>query len=141
MDVSSDIVTAWARFLQILSPHIHSALSLFYILVSSPALRERLQLSKNYRYFRVRFLEPLRAVCHAFAADLKQNGGAGQLEAAVGEDVCHTGMIRSVDLISSILGRIEDAVGEAFVVPVAELEEPSKEDIEAEKEIRYKTAY
>ena len=123
LDLEDSILPSWTRFVQVTSSSIHSALSLFYILVSWPALRQRLQIPKTYRYFRTRFLEPLRAVCHAFAADLKMNGGAGLLEDAFGDGLVHAGMMRSVEIISAVLARIEDAVGDAFVVDLAELEE------------------
>ncbi|KAL4889510.1 YAP-binding/ALF4/Glomulin [Aspergillus ambiguus] len=129
LNVSSDIVASWIKFSQTLTPSIHAALNLYYILVSSTDLRNQLQLGKTYLFFRSRFLEPLKTLLHAFQADLTQNGGDGKIEAAVGENMCHMGMARSVDLISHALEQVEDVVGDAFVVSDAELQEPSADDI------------
>lgn len=137
LNTTSDIVASWSRFTQILTPPIHSALSLYYILISSPALRDRLQLGKSYGYFRTRFLEPLRSVIRAFEADLTQNGGSGQLEAVVGESMCQIGMMRSVGVVSNVLGQVEDVVGDVF--DGSELEGPSTEDVRIVEEIRDKT--
>ena len=139
LDVSSDIVASWIKFSQTLTPSIHAALSLYYILVSSPKLRERLQLEKTYIYFRNRFLEPLKSLCHAFEADLTGNGGDGRIQASVGEDMCQVGMARSVGLISHTLEQVEDAVGDAFVLSDAELQEPSADDIARVDAIRNDT--
>lgn len=124
MDVS-DILASFTHFVQITSPQIHSSLSLYYILISSNLSREKLQIPKTYQYFRTRFLEPLRAVCHGFVADLKQNGGPGRLEDTLGEEFVHSAMMMSVDLINGLLERIEDVVGDAFVVDIDQLEESS----------------
>ncbi|KAL5355830.1 DUF1760-domain-containing protein [Aspergillus floccosus] len=139
LNVSSDIVASWIKFSQSLAPSIHAALSLYYILVSSADLRSRLQLGKTYLFFRNRFLEPLKTLLHAFQADLTQNGGDGKIESAVGEDMCHTGMARSVELISHALEKVEDVVGDAFVVSDAELQEPSADDIARVDKIRKAT--
>ncbi|GAB1214664.1 hypothetical protein ATERTT37_003828 [Aspergillus terreus] len=139
LNVSSDIVASWIKFSQSLVPSIHAALNLYYILVSSADLRSRLQLGKTYLFFRNRFLEPLKTLLHAFQADLTQNGGDGKIESAVGEDMCHTGMARSVELISHALEQVEDVVGDAFVVSDAELQEPSADDIARVDKIRKAT--
>lgn len=122
LNLTSDIAASWIRFSQILTPSIHSALNLYYILLSSPVFREKLQLQKAYLYFRTKFLDPLKSVCHAFESDMKQNGGEGRIEDAVGEEMCQIGMIRSVGVIGDVLERVEDVVGDAFVVPEGELE-------------------
>ncbi|PYH98478.1 DUF1760-domain-containing protein [Aspergillus ellipticus CBS 707.79] len=140
MNVSSDLAASWIKFSQTLTPSIHSALSLYYILVSTPHLRKQLQLEKTYVYFRNRFLEPLKSLCHAFEADLKENGGDGKIEAAVGENLCQVGMARSVGLVSHMLEQVEDAVGEAFVLNDSELPEPSADDIARVDTIRRETS-
>ncbi|KAI9930416.1 hypothetical protein ASPWEDRAFT_460265 [Aspergillus wentii DTO 134E9] len=140
LNVSSEIVASWTKFSQTLTPSIHAALSLYYVLVSSSFLRERLQLEKTYVYFRNRFLEPLKSLCHAFEADLSNNGGDGRIEAAVGESMCEVGMARSVGLITHVLEQVEDAVGDAFVLTDAELQEPSADDIARVDAIRKETS-
>lgn len=139
LDVSSEIVPSWIKFSQTLTPSIHAALSLYYILISSPKLRERLHLDKTYAYFRNRFLEPLKSLCHAFEADLTDHGGAGRIQVAVGDDMCEVGMARSVGLVSHTLEQVEDAVGDAFVLSDAELQEPSADDKAREEAIRRET--
>ncbi|KAF7596703.1 hypothetical protein BBP40_000131 [Aspergillus hancockii] len=140
LNVSSDIVASWTKFSQSLTPSVHSAVNLYYILVSSPTLRAQLQLEKTYIYFRNRFLEPLKSVLHAFESDLTQNGGEGKIEAAIGEDMCQVGMARSVGLVSHAVEQVEDAVGDAFVVADSELQEPSTDDIARVDKIREETA-
>ncbi|OJJ97159.1 hypothetical protein ASPACDRAFT_32823 [Aspergillus aculeatus ATCC 16872] len=140
MNVSSDLVASWIKFSQTLTPSIHAALSLYYLLVSSPNLRRQLQLEKTYIYFRNRFLEPLKSLCHAFEADLTVNGGEGKIEAAVGEDLTQIGMGRSVGLVSHALEQVEEAVGEAFVLKNSELPEPSADDIARVDMIRKETS-
>ncbi|PLN79111.1 DUF1760-domain-containing protein [Aspergillus taichungensis] len=139
LNVTTDIVPSWIDFSQTLAPWIHSALSLYYLLISSPTLRTTLQLEKTYVFFRNRFLEPLKSVCHAFEADLVANGGDGRIEAAVGEDMCEAGMARSVGLIGHALDQVEDAVGDAFVMEDQELQEPSADDIARVDQIRKET--
>ncbi|RAH67680.1 uncharacterized protein BO66DRAFT_403632 [Aspergillus aculeatinus CBS 121060] len=140
MNVSSDLVASWIKFSQTLTPSIHAALSLYYLIVSSPDLRRQLQLEKTYIYFRNRFLEPLKSLCHAFEADLTVNGGEGKIEAAVGEDLTQIGMARSVGLVSHALEQVEEAVGEAFVLKSSELPEPSADDIARVDMIRKETS-
>ncbi|RDW79251.1 uncharacterized protein DSM5745_06103 [Aspergillus mulundensis] len=140
LDVSADLVTAWVRFTQKSSPSIHSALNLYYILISSDELRGKLQLEKTYVYFRHRFLEPLKAICGAFTADLTANGGDGKIESSVGEDMVKVGTARSVNLILHIVEQVEDAVSEAFVLGDAELQEPSADDIARVDAIRKETS-
>lgn len=139
LNVSTDIVASWVRFSQTLAPSIHAALSLYYILVSSPALRTQLQLAKTHLYFRTRLLEPLKTLCHTFEADLPQNGGEGRIEAAVGEETCQIGMARSVGLIAHVVEQVEDAVGNALAPPDLELQEPSADDIARVGAIRKET--
>ncbi|KAL4975593.1 YAP-binding/ALF4/Glomulin [Aspergillus desertorum] len=139
-DVSSDLVTSWVQFTQTLSPSVHSALNLYYILISSTELRSQLQLEKTYMYFRNRFLEPVKSICGAFIADLTENGGDGKIEASVGEDMVKVGTARSVNLILHVVEQVEDAVNEAFVLGDAELQEPSADDIARVDAIRKATS-
>ncbi|KAL5045456.1 hypothetical protein BDW71DRAFT_214990 [Aspergillus fruticulosus] len=139
LDVSSDLVTSWVRFTQTLSPSIHSALNLYYILISSTDLRSQLQLEKTHVYFRNRFLEPVKWICGAFSADLTENGGDGKIECSVGEDMVRVGTARSINLILHVVEQVEDAVNEAFVLGDAELQEPSADDIARVDAIRKAT--
>jgi len=140
IDVSSDLLTSWVKFTQLLSPSIHSALNLYYVLISSKQLRSQLQLEKTYAYFRSRFLDPVKSICSAFKADLTENGGDGKIEASVGEDAVKIGTARSVNLILHIVEQVENALSEAFVVGDAELQEPSADDIARVNAIRKETA-
>ncbi|KAL2864513.1 uncharacterized protein BJX67DRAFT_383765 [Aspergillus lucknowensis] len=140
LDVSSDLVAAWVRFTQTLSPAIHSALNLYYILISSSQLRTQLQLEKTYVYFRNRFLEPVKSICSAFTADLPSNGGDGKIESAVGQDMVKVGIARSINLVLHVVERVEDAVSEAFVLGDAELQEPSADDIARVDALRKETS-
>ncbi|KNG85645.1 hypothetical protein ANOM_005571 [Aspergillus nomiae NRRL 13137] len=140
LNVSSDIVASWIKFSQTLTPSIHAALSLYYILLSSSTLRAQLQLEKTYIYFRNRFLEPLKSLLHAFESDLTQNGGDGKIESAVGENMCQVGMARSVGLVSHAVEQVEDAVSDAFVGADDELQEPSMDDVARVDKIRKETA-
>lgn len=140
LDVSSEIVASWIKFSQTLTPSIHAALGLYYILVSSPKLRDRLQLEKTYIHFRNRFLEPLKSLCHAFEADMTAHRGEGRIQAAVGDDMVEVGMARSVGVVSHTLEQVEDAVGDAFVLSDKELQEPSADDIARVEDIRRETA-
>ncbi|KAL4871100.1 hypothetical protein BDV12DRAFT_183989 [Aspergillus spectabilis] len=140
LDISSDLVTSFVRFTQTLSPAIHSALNLYYILISSPQLCSQLQLEKTYVYFRNRFLQPLKTICGAFTADLPENGGDGKIESAVGEDMVQIGIARSVNLVLHVADQVEEEVCEAFVVGDAELQEPSADDIARVDAIRKETS-
>ncbi|KAL4883357.1 YAP-binding/ALF4/Glomulin [Aspergillus karnatakaensis] len=137
---SSDLVASFVQFTQALSPAIHSALNLYYVLISSPQLRSQLQLEKTYVYFRNRFLQPLKAICSAFTADLPANGGDGNIESAVGEDMVQIGIARSVNLVMHVADQVEEAVCEAFVVGDEELQEPSADDIARVDAIRKETS-
>ncbi|KAL2819191.1 YAP-binding/ALF4/Glomulin [Aspergillus granulosus] len=136
---SGDLVTSWIRFTQTASPAIHSALNLYYILLSSPNLQMTLQLEKTYLYFRNRFLEPLKAILAAFTADLTENGGDGKIAASVGDDMVEIGMARSVKLVEHIVNQIEDVMREVFVLGDADLQEPSADDIARVDALRKET--
>jgi hypothetical protein len=103
LNTSSGIVSSWLKFTQSLFPSIHAALSLYYILISSESLRKRLKLEDSYPDFCSKFLTPLKSLCHEFEC------GQGQIEAAVGEEMCGIGMARSIGLISHLITRLEDA--------------------------------
>ncbi|KAL5335413.1 YAP-binding/ALF4/Glomulin [Aspergillus crustosus] len=137
---SSDLVTSFVQFTQALSPAIHSALNLYYVLISSSTLRTQLQLEKTYVFFRNRFLQPLKSICGAFTADLPENGGDGKIPNAVGEDMMQIGIARSVNLVTHIADQVEDVVTEAFVVGDEELQEPSADDIARVDAIRKETS-
>lgn len=139
LNVSSDIVASWIKFSQALTPAIHAAVNLYYVLVSSPRLRTQLQLEKSYVYFRDQFVDPLRALIRAFESDMPQNGGDGRIQNSVGEEVCQMGMARSVAVVSHALEKVEDVVSEVFVGVDAETQEPSTEDVARVDRIRKET--
>jgi hypothetical protein len=122
------IVATWTRLTQTQGPPLHSALNLYYLLLSSPFLREQLQLEKTVKVFRSQVLEPLRQVFHSFESDLASKGGEGVIEAAVGEEMCHVGNARSVGLIGLTLDQIEEVTSDAFGSDEADLSDHSEAD-------------
>ncbi|KAJ5980826.1 hypothetical protein N7481_008124 [Penicillium waksmanii] len=109
-----DLVQNWTRLTQTDGPALHSALNLYYLLLSSPSLRSHLHLEKTAKFFRSQVLKPLREIFRSFESDLTSKGGDGLIEAAVGEEMCQVGNDRSVGLIGLILDQIEDLVAESF---------------------------
>jgi hypothetical protein len=122
------IVATWTRLTQTQGPPLHSALSLYYLLLSSPPLREKLQLEKTVKFFRSQVLEPLRQVFHRFESDLASKGGEGVIEAAVGEEMCQVGNARCVGLIGLTLDQIEETISDAFGSDEADLSDHSQTD-------------
>ncbi|CAG8055662.1 unnamed protein product [Penicillium olsonii] len=133
---SSDLVTAWTRLTQTQGPPLHSALNLYYLLLSSTSLRSTLQLEKTVKFFRSHVLDPLRRVFHAFEVDLTAKGGEGVIEAAVGEEMCQAGNARSAGLIGLTLDQIEEIVTDVFGSDDADLAEYSDSDNAQVAEIR-----
>ncbi|KAJ9268846.1 hypothetical protein DTO212C5_5047 [Paecilomyces variotii] len=140
LDTTSGIVASWLRFSQSLAPSIHASLSLYYVLLSSPKLRQLLELEKTYPYFQNKFLAPLKSLCRAFESDLSKMGGDGRIESAIGEELCEIGMARSVGLISLLIEQVEETLADVFDIEEAALKEPSADDIAKVAEIRTKTA-
>ncbi|CAI7675301.1 unnamed protein product [Penicillium discolor] len=135
---ASDLVASWSRLTQTQGPPLHSALNLYYLLLSSPSLRERLHLEKTVKFFRGHVLGPLRQVFRSFEGDLIAKGGEGVIEAAVGEEMCQIGNARSVGLIGLTLDQIEEAVSDAFGSDEADLGEYSEVEEAKVSEIRKK---
>ncbi|KAJ5347700.1 hypothetical protein MYU51_009663 [Penicillium brevicompactum] len=133
---SSDLVVNWTRLTQTQGPPLHSALNLYYLLLSSTSLRSQLQLEKTVKFFRAHVLNPLRQTFHSFEGDLTAKGGEGVIEAAVGEEMCQVGNARSVGLIGLTLDQIEETIGDAFGSDDADLGEHSKADEAQVSEIR-----
>lgn len=133
---SSDLVTSWTRLTQTQGPPLHSALNLYYLLLSSSSLRDQLQLEKTVKFFRAHVLSPLRQVFHSFEADLTAKGGEGVIEAAVGEEMCQVGNSRSVGLIGLTLDQIEETSSDAFGADEADIGEYSDVDETRVAEIR-----
>ncbi|KAJ5328477.1 hypothetical protein N7452_008867 [Penicillium brevicompactum] len=133
---SSDLVVNWTRLTQTQGPPLHSALNLYYLLLSSTSLRSQLQLEKTVKFFRAHVLNPLRQIFHSFEGDLTAKGGEGVIEAAVGEEMCQVGNARSVGLIGLTLDQIEESIGDAFGSDDADLGEHSKADEAQVSEIR-----
>lgn len=136
---SADLLDSWTRLTQTQGPALHSALNLYYLLLSSPSLRDRLQLERTVTFFRSQVLDPLRKVFRAFEADLPANGGDGVIEAAVGEEMCQVGNARSVGLIGLTLDQIEEAVDEAFGTDETDLKGYSEAEELRVMEIRKET--
>lgn len=114
VDPSSNAVVPFLRFTQTVAPYTHAALSLYYILLSSAQLRDKLKLGKTQHAFQTKFLPRLKSTHRAFEDDLPQNGGDGQIEAAIGEDMCHAGMARSVGLLSHVIEQVEEKLAELY---------------------------
>ncbi|KAJ5956168.1 hypothetical protein N7501_010447 [Penicillium viridicatum] len=136
---TSDLVASWSRLTQTQGPPLHSALNLYYLLLSSPSLRERLHLEKTVKFFRGHVLDPLRQVFRSFEGDLIAKGGEGVIEAAVGEEMCQIGNARSVGLIGLTLDQIEEAASDAFGSDEADLGEYSETEEAKVSEIRKKS--
>ncbi|CAG8903583.1 unnamed protein product [Penicillium egyptiacum] len=123
---ASDLVASWSRLTQTQGPPLHSALNLYYLLLSSPSLRDQLHLEKTAKFFRGHVLNPLRQVFRSFEDDLTAKGGEGVIEAAVGEEMCQIGNARSVGLIGLTLDQIEETASDAFGSDEGDLSEYSE---------------
>ncbi|KAJ5121565.1 YAP-binding/Alf4/Glomulin [Penicillium bovifimosum] len=125
---ASDLVTSWSRLTQTQGPPLHSALSLYYLLLSSPSMREKLQLEKTFKFFQSCVSDPLRQLFRTFEADLTAKGGEGVIEGAVGEEMCQIGNARSVGLIGLTLNQIQETASDAFGTDEGDLSEYSEAD-------------
>lgn len=114
LDMSTGIVISWIQFSQSLAPYLHAVLNLYYVIISSPQLREQLKIDDDYTSVRENFLRPLKSICHAFEEDLVQNGGDGRIEAVVGEDICQLGMAQSVGLLFHIIEQVDEKLNDLF---------------------------
>ncbi|EED12827.1 conserved hypothetical protein [Talaromyces stipitatus ATCC 10500] len=114
LDMSAGIVVSWIRFSQSLAPYLHSALNLYYLIISSSQLREQLKIENGHTSFRKNFLKPLKSICHAFEGDLMQNGGDGRIETVVGEDMCQVGMAQSVGLLYNIIEQVDELLSDLY---------------------------
>ncbi|KAJ5650280.1 YAP-binding/Alf4/Glomulin [Penicillium longicatenatum] len=117
---SSKLIDGWISLTQTDGPALHSALNLYFLLLSSP-LRDQLHLEKTILFFRSEVLAPLRTLFRTFEADLPAKGGDGIVESAVGEEMCQAGLARSLGLIGLTLDQIEDAISEAYGTDDADL--------------------
>lgn len=136
---SKNLVVSWTRLTQTEGPSLHSALNLYFLILSSNDLRDCLQLEKTVKYFRSKVLVPLRQLFRAFEGDLAAKGGDGLIEAAVGEEMCQVGIARSVGLIGLTLDQIEEVINEHFGTDDADLKEYSGDEESLVAEIREKT--
>lgn len=135
---ASPLIDSWISLTQTDGPALHSALNLYFLLLSSP-LREQLQLEKTVPYFRDQVLDPLRVLFRTFEADLTAKGGDGIVESAVGEEMSHVGLSRSVGLIGMTLDQIEDAISEAYGTDDADLAKYSEAEVAKVNEIEQET--
>ncbi|KAJ5098106.1 hypothetical protein N7532_005107 [Penicillium argentinense] len=136
---STDLAQSWTRLTQTDGPALHSALNLYYLLLSSPFLRDHLHLEKTAKFFHSQVRTPLRDAFRSFETDLTSKGGDGLIEAAVGEEMCQVGNDRSVGLIGLILDQIEDVIADAFGTDEADLKAYSEADEARLAEIRKET--
>ncbi|KAJ5993289.1 hypothetical protein N7451_009013 [Penicillium sp. IBT 35674x] len=118
--VSSKLIDGWISLTQTEGPALHSALNLYFLLLSSP-LRDQIQLEKTVLFFRSEVLAPLRTLFRTFEADLTSKGGDGLVEAAVGVEMSQVGLSRSLGLIGLTLDQIEDVISEAYGTDDADL--------------------
>jgi hypothetical protein len=136
---SKNLVESWTRLSQTEGPSLHSALNLYFLLLSSSDLRDRLQLEKTVKYFRSKVFVPLRQLFRAFEDDLAAKGGDGLIEAAVGEEMCQVGIAQSGGLIGLTLDQIEEVINEHFGTDDADLKEYSSDEEVLVAEIRERT--
>lgn len=121
------LVASWMH-LTTQGPAIHSALNLYYILLSSESLCNRLHLEKTVPFFRNNVLNPLRKLFRDFEADLPSKGGDGLIQGSVGEEMCAIGNARSVGLIGLTLDQIDDVLNDVFGTDDADLKGYSAEE-------------
>ncbi|KAJ5760674.1 YAP-binding/Alf4/Glomulin [Penicillium odoratum] len=135
---SSKIVDSWINLTQTEGPALHSALSLYFYLLSS-SLRDQFDLAKTVVSFRNEVLAPLRTLFRTYEADLTANGGDGIVESAVGEEMAQVGLARTVGLIGLTLDQIEDATSEAYGTDDSDLTSYSEAEEAKAAEIRKET--
>lgn len=133
---SAGLVDGWIRLTQTDGPPLHSALNLYYLLLSSPE-KQHLDLEKTVLFFQNQVSKPLRELFRTFEADLTANGGDGLIEGSVGEEMCQIGIARSAGLIGLTLDQIEEVIGDAF--DLSELKTYSEADEARAAEIRRET--
>ncbi|KAJ5913711.1 hypothetical protein N7504_002594 [Penicillium tannophilum] len=136
---SSKLIDGWISLTQTDGPALHSALNLYFLLLSSP-LRDQLHLEKTVLFFRSEVLAPLRDLFRTFEADLTSKGGDGIVESAVGLEMSQAGLSRSLGLIGLTLDQIEDAISEAYgtddsdLISYSEAEEAKAAEIRQESD-------
>lgn len=136
---SASLLESWTHLTQTQGPALHSALTLYYLLLSSPSLRERLHLEKTVTFFRTQVVNPLRKLFRDFEADLSTHGGDGLIESAVGGEMCQIGNARSVGLIGLTLDQIEETLNEVFGTDDSDLKGYSEAEEARVMEIRRET--
>ncbi|KAJ5537072.1 hypothetical protein N7513_010258 [Penicillium frequentans] len=137
---SSKLIDGWISLTQTEGPALHSALNLYFLLLSSP-LRDQLHLEKTILFFRSEVLAPLRTLFRTFEADLTSKGGDGIVEAAVGVEMSQVGLSRSLGLIGLTLDQIEDAISEAYGTDDADLTSYSEAEEAKAAEIRQESDF
>lgn len=137
---SSKLIDGWISLTQTDGPALHSALNLYFLLLSSP-LRDQLHLEKTVLFFRSEVLAPLRDLFRTFEADLTSKGGDGIVESAVGLEMSQVGLSRSLGLIGLTLDQIEDAISEAYGTDDADLTSYSEAEEAKAAEIRQESDF
>lgn len=136
---SANVLDSWMCLTQTQGAALHSALNLYYLLLSSPSLRDSLQLEKTVVFFRSQALEPLRQLFRAFESDLAAKGGDGVIESAVGEEMCQVGNARSVGVIGLTLDQIEEAINDTYGTDDSDLKTFTQAEETRASEIRKET--
>ncbi|KAJ5785501.1 uncharacterized protein N7503_010713 [Penicillium pulvis] len=137
---STKLIDGWISLTQTEGPALHSALNLYFLLLSSP-LRDQLHLEKTVLFFRSEVLAPLRTLFRTFEADFTSKGGDGIVEAAVGVEMSQVGLSRSLGLIGLTLDQIEDAISEAYGTDDADLTSYSEAEEAKAAEIRQESDF
>lgn len=133
---SEPLVASWMHLTETQGPAVHSALNLYYLLLSSESLCDRLHLEKTVPFFRSNVLNPLRKLFRDFEADLPSNGGDGLIQSSVGEEMCAIGNARSVGVIGLTLDQIEEVLNDVFGTDDSDLKGYSAEEEARVSEIR-----
>lgn len=136
----ADLANSWTQFTQIQGPSLHSALNLYYLLLSTASLRDKLHLEKTVKDFRSKTLQPLHQLFRTFETDLTKNGGDGLIESAVGEEMCSVGMTRC-GLLGLVLDEIENVANDVFGTDEMELLDLEDEEKVRIEDIRMETVF
>lgn len=125
---SDGLLGSWLSLTQTRGPILHSALNLYYLILSSPTLRGQMQLEKTVLFIRHKVIAPLRQLFRDFEADLPVNGGDGVIESAVGDEMCQVGNARSVGLLGLMLDQIEETLNDLYGTDDSDLKKFSEDE-------------
>lgn len=137
--MSDGLLESWISLTQTRDPALQSSLNLYYMILSSPTLRDRLKLESSVPFFQHKVLTPLRQLFRDFEADIPANGGDGLIESAVGEEIRHVGTARSVGLLGFLLDQIEEIIHDVYGPDDSDLKRFSEDEENRLEEIRKET--